>query len=134
MRTVAKAISRFHKEQRGISLAETLVAVAILGVIAVAFINGLTTAYKAGQINDEQTTAESIAQSQMEWVRNISYVEEATEYSPAPLPDDSNYLNYSVVITAEPLHSPDEGLQKITVTVSHMGKQIIQLESYKRQP
>jgi prepilin-type N-terminal cleavage/methylation domain-containing protein len=134
MRTVAKAISRFHKEQRGISLVETLVAVAILGVIAVVFINGLTTAYKAGQINDEQTTAESIAQSQMEWVRNASYEEEATAYSQAPLPDDSDYVNYTVVITAEPLHSPDDGLQKITVTVSHLGKQIIQLESYKRQP
>jgi len=121
----------FSQGQRGISLLETLVALAVLGMIASAFLSGLATASEAAFTADEQTTAESLARSQMEWVKDTIYVEDATEYPPAPIPSGSDYVNYSVEIIAEPLHSPDEGIQKITVTVRHSGKMIIKLESYK---
>lgn len=119
--------------QRGIGLMETLVALAILGAIAVTFVTALATATRAGYIADERTTAESLARSQMERVKEATYVEDATEYSPAPIPGSSDYLNYSVIITAEPLRDPDDGIQKVTVTVKRFDKRLIKLESYKRQ-
>jgi type II secretory pathway pseudopilin PulG len=123
----------FLRGQSGVSLLETLVAVAVLGMIVPAFLSGLATASEAAFTADEQTTAESLARSQMEWVKNTVYVEDAPEYPPAPIPSVSDYVNYTVEIIAEPLHTPDEGIQKITVTVRHSGKLIVQLESYKGQ-
>lgn len=133
MRRLGKVRFRFLKEQSGISLIETLLAVVILGLIAVPFISAVTTSSKAAFAVDQRTTAESLAQSQMEWIKSVTYVEDATDYPPAPMPSDSDYANYSVVITAAPLRDPDDGMQKITVTIKHSDKTIIRLESYKRQ-
>jgi len=108
--------------------------VAILGLIAVAFLSGLSTAAKATFIADEQATAESLARSQMEYVKTLDYESGATEYSPAPIPEwleDEDYSGYSVTIDAEPLHDTDQGIQKITVTIEHLDKQLIILDGYK---
>jgi len=121
----------FNGRESGVTFLETIVALAILGVIAVTFLNGLTTASKATFIADEQTTAESLAQSQMEWVKNADYSYNATAYSPVPIPVGKDYINYSVIITASPLHDPDDGIQKITVTVKHSDEGVIKLEGYK---
>ena len=110
---------------------ETVVALAILGMIGVTFLNGLTTASKAVLITDRQTTAINLAQSQMEWVKNVSYSYDATEYSPAPIPGSKDYIDYSAAISAQPLNTPDNGIQKITVRVYHSGEPILILEGYK---
>ena len=133
MRWLGKERFRLFRGQRGVSLIETVVALALIGIIAVAFISGLITASRATYIADEQTTAESLARSQMEWAKDVNYVEEATQYSPVPIPSGGDYANYSAVIAAEPLHDPDDGIQKITVTIKHFDEEIIKLESYKRQ-
>lgn len=125
-----RRLSLFTGRESGVTFLETIVAVAILSVIAVTFLNGLTTASKSAFIADEQTTAESLAQSQMEWAKNVNYVYGATEYTPAPMPG-GDYVNYTTVIAAEPLHSPDDGIQKITVKIKHSSKTIIKLEGYK---
>ncbi|MGB2828061.1 MAG: hypothetical protein WBC50_07695, partial [Dehalococcoidales bacterium] len=95
------------------------------------FLNGLTSASKAVFIVDKMTTAESIAQSQMEWVKNASYSYNATSYSAAPIPDGKDYLQYSSVVSAEPVHTPDDGLQKITVSIQRSGKGVYFLQGYK---
>jgi len=124
-------LSIFTGRESGVTLIETVVALAILGVIAVAFLNGLTNASKAAFTADEQSTAESLAQSQMEWAKTVTYVYSATEYSPAPIPGGKDYINYSAIIAADPLHDPDDGIQKIIVTVKHSDKGVIKLEGYK---
>ena len=117
--------------ESGMTLIEALVALAILGVIAVTFLTGLAATSKATFIDDEQATAESVARSQMEWVKNTEYLYEATEYPAKPIPSNKDYFNYSAAITCEPLHFPDDGIQKITVTIEHLNKVIITLEGYK---
>ena len=112
-------------------LIEILVALAILGVIVPAFLTGLATTSRAAIITDEQATADSLAVSQMEWVKNESYSANATGYSPAPLPGGDDYAGYSVIIAAEPLRDPDDGIQRIAVTVKHSDKEIITLKGYK---
>ena len=119
------------RSERGFALVETVVALAIVGVVAVGFLSGLATSARATIVADEQTTAESLAQSQMEWVKHADYSYNATTYSPAAMPAGKDYINYSVLIAASPLHDPDDGIQKITVTVKHSDEGVIKLEGYK---
>ena len=126
-----RILGKFTGRESGVTFIETVVALAILGVIAVAFLNGLTTTSKSVFIADEHTTAESLAQSQMEWVKNASYSYNATTYSSAPIPSGKDYLNYSTLITAEPLRNPDDGIQKIIVTIKRSDKGVTKLEGYK---
>ena len=126
-----KMISLFARHESGLTFIETAVALAILSAISVTFLSGLTTTARAAFLFDERSTAGSLAQSQMEWVKSADYVFDAAEYTPAPLPSGKDYVNYSVTIAAEPLHNPDDGLQKITVAVKHADKEVIKLEGYK---
>jgi type II secretory pathway pseudopilin PulG len=120
-----------NRRELGITLLETVIALAILGAVSVSFLNGLTSASKAVFIVDKKTTAESIAQSQMEWVKNASYSYNATSYSAVPIPDGKDYLQYSSVVSAEPVHTPDDGIQKITVSVQRSGESVYFLQGYK---
>ena len=128
---LARMLRRFASSESGVTLIETLVALALLGIIAVPILSGLATTSKAAFTTDERATAESLARSQMEWVKNAGYVYNATEYSLAPIPGGKDYINYSTVIIAEPLHNPDDGIQKIIITVKRSDKVIITLEGYK---
>lgn len=128
---VLRMLSTVTRSQRGVTFIETVVALAILSAIVVSLLSGLATTSKATIITNEQSTAESLARSQLEWVKNTEYIYEATEYTPATLPSGEDYDNYSAVITAEPLNSPDNGIQKIIVTVKHGDKEVIKMEGYK---
>jgi len=112
------------KNEKGASLIETVVALALLGIIAVAFLSGLATASKALFITDEQATAKNLAGSQMEIVKKQSY---SLSYTPAPIP--SEYVGYSATIDTELLM--DGNMQKITVTIERNGKKVTTLEDYK---
>lgn len=125
------SILRKLRGQRGVSLVETVVALAVLAAVGVTFLSGLATTSKAIVLADEQATAESLAWTQMESVKHAVYVAEATTYAGEPIPVDKDYLDYSVTITARPLHNPDNGIQKITVTVSRSGSGILRVEGYK---
>ncbi len=128
---VARRLSKLAYSESGTTFIETIVALALLAIIAVAFLSGLTTTSRATIIIDKQTTAESLALSQMEWVKKSDFIYETTTYYPAPIPSGKDYTYYSAIISAEPLHNPDEGIQKITVTIKHSGKEVLSLENYK---
>ena len=110
------------KNQKGQTLIEVLIAIAILGVVAVAFLTALTTASGALIIADEHTTAESLARSQQEYVKSQDYdaINNPPQYS-----IDSNIIpdGYSVELDAIRLDPEgdgtgnDDGIQEITVEV-----------------
>ena len=132
---------KLRGNETGVSLVETLVALAILGLIAVAFLSGLTTAARATLIADEQATAESLARAHMEHVKSQDYIDYADldheEYEGLEL--EPALASYSVEITAvpidpdtgQPLPSGDEGIQKITVTVNRNNKLVLTVDDYK---
>jgi len=62
-------MAKLIKNERGFTFVEVVIALAILGVIAAGFLMALATASKAIIIADERTTAESLARSQMEYVK-----------------------------------------------------------------
>jgi hypothetical protein len=99
----------------------------------VVFLEGLVVSSKGTLETDEQATAESVARCQMEWVQGLTYVDNAIQYSPKNLETFNDYTGYSTNITAESLHSPDDGIQKITITVLHRGDWVMSIEGYKRR-
>jgi prepilin-type N-terminal cleavage/methylation domain-containing protein len=112
----------------GFTLIEVLIALALVGIIAIAFLSALSTASMALITADERATAESLARSQMEYVKNQEYI----DYSEPDHEDYDKITNtegFDIDLLVESIQT---GLQKITVTVSRDGKQIITLEDYKR--
>ena len=115
------------KNQRGFTLVEVLVSVAILGFTSVYFLSGLSNASRGGSIIDERETANNLAESQMEYVKDHAY---AASYVPSP--ELSNgYAGYSANISVSTIPARDGNIQKITVIVKHQGKEVARLESYK---
>ncbi len=85
------------KSERGFTLIEVVIAMLLLGIIGVALLSGLATASMALVIADERATAESLARSQMEYVKNQGY-------RTAPLhdpPDSSGEAKYDRIADSE---------------------------------
>lgn len=127
VRALLKSLAR----ESGFGLLEAVVALGIVAVVAVIFLHGMTAISAASFLNDEHATAESLAQAQMESVKSATYVYDATTYSPEPVPTGKDFLGYAVSITAASLNTPDDGIQKISVRVTHNGTIVTMLEGYK---
>jgi len=126
---------RFINSQKGMTLIEVLIAIALLGLIAVPFLTALSTSSRSIIIADERTTAESLVRSEMEYIKNCDYDYETEshpsasyEHADVPSPD---YPDYTVSVDVEALNDPDDGIQKITVTVKRNSKLVLTTSTYK---
>ena len=120
--------------EKGFTLLESLMALAILGVAIVAIVAALVTGSRATLMHSEQATAESLARSQLEYVIGV------TGYQFAPVDGSNPYgLNPSLDLTGgwvlltnvTAVGSTDDGLQRVAVNVSRNGKQILTIATYK---
>jgi type II secretory pathway pseudopilin PulG len=111
------------KSEKGISLIETICAVAIMSIIAVAFLSALATTSTARATNEERTSAKILAQSIIENVKTENYT---TVFDPVIPPEFPGYTA-NVTITSE----RNGSIQKITVTITHRGQEVLSLEDYK---
>ena len=118
------------KNQKGFSLLEVTIAIALLGIIAAGFLAALSTSFHTVFIADERATAESLARSQMECVKSEDYDYNDPQYEQTDVPS-SDHPDYTISVNATPLHPTDDGIQKITVMVKHRDKLVITLEGYK---
>ena len=156
VRLSSKVRKAFRGSSRGITAIEVLIALALVGVIAIAFLSGLSTASMALIIADERATAESLARSQLEYVKNQPYNSadggEATYSKITGIPDgyticSVNSGNQTVNCGANddvigiPWDSgnntavnEDNGLQRIKLVISRDGEVKVTLEDYKRNP
>ena len=126
--------------EAGVTLIETLMALALLGLIGAAFLSGLFTVSKATLLADEQATAESLARSAMEDVKAQDYIDYADPGHDEYVLIETTPANYSVEIATVPI-DPDTGqplgpdldrdIQKITVTVERGDKSVFIIEDYK---
>ncbi len=140
LRLNSKARKAFRGGSRGFSMLEVVIAIALLGIIAVSVLSALQTAALALITADRRATAESIARTQMEWVRYSDYddiLEEGhPEYSPDPqitLPPDFSVVTTAIRLNKDVDPNDDDGIQQITVTVSHQDRIVVTLEDFKRQ-
>ncbi len=126
MKRIIRTIFRRLRPQAGIGLVETLAAIAILGTAVVAFATGLGAGSIAVGEHDGQATAQGLAQSQMEYTKSYAYETGAKTYPRLAAPEG---YGLNVKVSAAP--GGDTAIQKITVTVSYGGEEIITVEDYK---
>jgi type II secretory pathway pseudopilin PulG len=112
------------KSERGSTFIETVVALALLGIIGVAFLGALATTSSSRLIADERASAKILAESQMENLKKQDY---AFSYDPVPIPDE--YAGYSAIVEVDSMRNGN--IQKVTVTITHRNREIATLESYK---
>ncbi len=124
-----KNFYRFFKHNsKGFSLIEVIIALALMGIIGIAFAGGLFTTSKAIIIDDERATAESLARSQIEYVKSSNYSVIGAYDKINIDPDEFPNYDIDLPLTVDQL---ENGLQKITVTVTHHDEPVITLEGYK---
>ena len=117
------------RRQDGISLVEVLVALAITGGTVAIFLTGLSTGTKGVEVTYEQTMAENVARSQLEYTKSQEYLylsDEASYDTISSLP-----AGFTVSAGASAVVDRDEDIQKITVTVYRSGGTVLVKESFK---
>ena len=115
-------------EERGESLVEILVAVAIMAIVLTIFLSALSTGTLSVGVVHERVTAENIARSQLEHAKHSDFISGTNYYTPTEISD--SHPGYAAVISATTIYTYT-GLQLITVTVSHNSEPIFTIENYK---
>ena len=134
---VLKAIFRkAHVEQAGFSLPEELVSIAVLALSVGLVIAGIYTATQGSKVKIGNVAGQTLSRSQMELIRDGGYVPDPTV---APYPTVAPVVGFTVNVGVEYWTAPsgpfvttvrNDGLQRITVTVSDGSGQLQQLEAY----
>jgi len=114
------------QDQRGFGLAETLVAVAILGTAVVSFVVSLSTGSLAVNEQDREAGAQNLAQTQMEYTKNYTFNPAAATYPTVAAP-----ASYNITVGVSPVAGTDSNMQKITVNVFQNGSSIFVISDYK---
>jgi type II secretory pathway pseudopilin PulG len=110
------------RREKGLALVEVIVSLALLGIVGVLFLQGATNSTNARVQADERSSAKVIAESVIDSVKKMDY---ASGYT-VDIPDA--YSGYTANISMEYLSN---ALQKITVVVTHYGRDVLTLENYK---
>jgi len=133
MRQLIKVKFPLLREQSGLTLIETLVGLAIFAAIGVALMNGVSTGYKAVGISQERTFAESLAKSQVEYIKAQDYISVANYgtgdppklYQVTDIPAPLAAAGYSIEISppeiVEDAGASGYELQSIAIRVKHHG-------------
>jgi len=136
---------RMHRSERGVSLAEVLVALVILAFVGVAVIAGVFTSIKSNETARTRISAESLARSEIEFVYSQPYV--ATNWTYI-LPDNPSYpagwdathsmpegyAGYLITVSASENNSGTKSSkQKITAAVSYNGSPVLTIVTYQAQ-
>lgn len=119
-------------DDRGFSLVEELVSLAIVSMGLIMLVAMISTGSKGVASSVDHVTAEGLARSQIEQIKGASY---SGTYSPVSAP-----TGYSIDITVDYWDSglgsfvssdTGSGLQRITVGISRGSNTILQVQDYK---
>ena len=114
------------REERGMTLVEALMTIAIIGVVLVTFATGMSSGAIAVRENDQEVTVQSLARTQMEYIKGYPYDSGASTYPTVSTP--AGY-SISVAVTATP--DADSNIQKVTANISRDGQLLLTVEDYK---
>ena len=114
------------RDNRGSFLLETIVASMVFSMVGVAVLSSLGTVNIAGALTEEQSQAENIARNQMESI----FAQVYREPDQTPYPTEAVPQNYSVTTAVTHVDSnTDPEVEKIALTISHHGKEVLLLET-----
>jgi len=131
--------------ERGLTLIEALVAVALLAALGVGFLSALTTSTNATTLVEKKVDVDQLARTQLEYIKGLDYIAEA-DYTPGAYDINGKPLFYEDIETAGLIELPadytivvsdpmtvdgDEDIQKITVTIQKDGADLLTLDGYK---
>lgn len=113
--------------EKGASLIEALIAVAVMAIAVAAFLGAISTGSLAVGKVDRQVTAQNLARSQLEYTKSQAYAVAPASYGIiTPVP-----AGYSLIAEAAAVNGRNENIQKITVTVHRNGKVLLVMEGFK---
>ena len=130
-------------DERGESLVEILMSVAIMAIVLSGFLAALSTGAFSVAVVRERVTAENLVRAQLECIQEHSYIRgaapiayitvcAATQLSAYPVDLSISYWDSTTTIfTSNP--ELDSGMQWITVTIYHQGEPVFEMEDYKAE-
>lgn len=118
-----KKMTALVRNQSGLSLPETLVTVGIMGTTMLTFISALSVGSIAVNESNREMVGQRLARTQLEYIKSLPY---NTSYASIDEPE-----GYAVSITVGPTPDNDASIQKITITVSREGEDILSVDGYK---
>ena len=127
---------RLKHAEGGFTLLEVIVALGIFGVVGVAFIIALSSAFQTQDITREQVQGENLARAQLEYIRSQDFVQAPAPYI-TPASGISVPPGYSITVQTTQYVDPSgtaypvAEIQKNTVTVSRDGKSLVTVEDLK---
>ena len=134
---LTKKSHRSFNDEEGTTLVEELVTVAIIGIGIVILVAMIYTGVRGVRLVDDKVLAESLARSQLEIIKDAAYQADPVS---VPYPAVAPIPSYSVAVGIEYWNASsstfgsavwNDGLQKITVTVSSGGTPLVQNAEYK---
>lgn len=114
------------RNEKGIGLAESLAAIAIIGITAVAFITALSTGVLAVRESDQEAVAQQLARTQLEYVKSLPYDATGATYPTVDTPS-----GYTISLETDASIYADTDIQEVTVTIYRDSESILTVAAYK---
>lgn len=133
-----KGIGHRFRDEKGFGLAESLVAVALLGTAVISLTVALSTGSLGVSALRENVTAQSLAQSQLAYAKSYPYDIGTTTYpsvasyhpthnpNPVTLPE-----GYAITVDVSNTQDSDSDIQKIKATISKDSETLLEVEDFK---
>jgi len=135
--SIAALRRRLHRDQRGFSIVEELVSLAVLASAVGLVLAGIYLGSQGIRLRHGQVRAAVLAQSQLELIADTTYRADPTA---VPYPTVEPVTGFSVSTEVEYWTAPDgpftstvrnDGLQRLTVSVADGAGEILSVEELK---
>jgi len=115
------------KCEKGNSLIEVIISLALLGMVSVLFLGGVINSTDARVLADGRTSSKILAEGIIDSVKKMDYDASSEPSYNITIPDE--FATYSANLTVTSMSNGN--IQKLTVIISHLDKEVLTLEGYK---
>jgi len=127
------------RKERGFTFVEVLIAILLISIVGLGIFTALAFSSRHTLNADVRATAESIARSEMEYIKSLPYdgINNPPQYTPqtmANLGMNSSWTISTAFARLDPKADGtgnDDGIQKIAVTVFYKGTSVLIVQGYK---
>ncbi len=132
------------RDQKGQTLLEVLIGMIILAIVIVGLLSGMQAGIWGTKRVDDRTTANNLAQSQMEYVKSQPYQlyddqgnptegEGYSKITEDTLPAGFSLDDIEIIVSNLGDQTSPEATQQVTITITHDGNNTVTLSGYKRK-